>query len=148
MVPPPPPPFWARRHFSGMGGGAYFEAPRGRSFLPPPLFVRPPPPKGPSRTVFSTESDSVVFNYSAVNLLRIVIHYSKYSKSVQNVVIHYIFSSESLRVVNSLQIVNSLRVLFLVCDGVPWAGPPLEAYFQGWGVGVYKIWPRNILPAS
>ena len=37
-----------------------------------------------------------------------VIHYSKYSKSVQIVVIHYLFSSESLRVVNSLQIVNSL----------------------------------------
>ena len=74
-------------------------------------------PKGPFRTVFSTESDSVLFYYSVVNLLRIVIHYSKYSKSVQNVVIHYIFSSESLRVVNSLQIVNSLRVLFLVCRG-------------------------------
>ena len=39
-------------------------------------------PKGPSRTVFSTESVSVVFYYSVVNLLRIVIHYSKYSKSV------------------------------------------------------------------
>ena len=63
------------------------------------------------------ESDSVVFYYSVVNLLRIVIHYSKNSKSVQSVVIHYIFSSESLRVVNSLQIVNSLRVLFLVCRG-------------------------------
>ena len=74
-------------------------------------------PKGPFRTVFSTESDSVVFYYSVVNLLRIVIHYSKYSKSVQNVVIHYIFSSESLCVVISLQIVNSLRVLFLVCRG-------------------------------
>ena len=74
-------------------------------------------PKGPFRTVFSTESDSVVFYYSVVNLLRIVIHYSKHSKSVQNVVIHYIFSSESLRVVNSLRIVNSLRVLFLVCLG-------------------------------
>ena len=45
-------------------------------------------PKGPSRTVFSTESDSVAFYNSVVNLLRIVIHYSKYSKSVQNVVIH------------------------------------------------------------
>ena len=45
-------------------------------------------PKGPSRAVFSTESDSVVFYYSVVNLLRIVIHYSKYSKSVQNVEIH------------------------------------------------------------
>ena len=72
-------------------------------------------PKGPFRTVFGTESDSVVFCYSVVNLLRIVIHYSRYSKSEQNVVIHYIFSSESLSVVNSLQIVNSLRVLFLVC---------------------------------
>ena len=58
-----------------------------------------------------------MFYYSVVNLLRIVIHYSKHSKSVQNVVIHYISSSDSLRVVNSLQIVNSLRVLFLVCRG-------------------------------
>ena len=74
-------------------------------------------PKGPSCTVFSTESDSVVFCYSVVNLLRIVIHYSRYSKSIQNVVIHYIFSSESLCVAISLQIVNSLRVLFLVCRG-------------------------------
>ena len=74
-------------------------------------------PKGPFRTIFSTESDSVVFYYSVVNLLRIVIHYWKYSKSVPNVVIQYIFSSESLRVVNSLRIVNSLRVLFLVCWG-------------------------------
>ena len=40
-----------------------------------------------------------------------------FSKSVQNIVIHYIFGSESLCVVNSLQIVNSLRVLFLVCRG-------------------------------
>ena len=79
-------------------------------------------PKGPFRTVFSTESDSVVFYYAVVNLLRIVIHYLKYSKSVQNVVIHYIFSSESLRVANSLQIVNSLRVLFLVCRGPLGAG--------------------------
>ena len=44
-------------------------------------------------------------------------NYSQYSKSVQNVVIHYIFSSESLRIVNSLQVVNSLRVLLLVCRG-------------------------------
>ena len=80
-------------------------------------------PKGPSRTVFSTESDSVVFYYSVVNLLHIVIHYSKYSKSAQSVMIHYIFSSESLRVVNSLQIANSLCVLFLVCRG------PLGWYF-------------------
>ena len=74
-------------------------------------------PKGPFRTVFSTESDFVDFYYSVVNLLRILIHYSKHSKSVQNVVIHYIFRSESLRVVNSLRIVNSLRNLFLVCRG-------------------------------
>ena len=31
----------------------------------------------------STESDSVVLYYSVLNLLRIVIHYSKYSTSVQ-----------------------------------------------------------------
>ena len=55
-------------------------------------------------TAFSTESDSVAFYYSAVTLLRIVIHYSKYSKSVTgNVVLHYIFSRESLLVVISLQ---------------------------------------------
>ena len=54
--------------------------------------------------------------YYVVNSLRIVIHYSKYSKSVQSEVIHYIFSSESLRVVDSLQIVISLRVLYL-CRG-------------------------------
>ena len=80
-------------------------------------------PKGPFRTVFSTESDSVVFYYSVLNLLHIVIHYLKYSKSIQSVAIHYIFNSESLRVVNSLQMVNSLRILFLVCRG------PLGTYF-------------------
>ena len=54
-----------------------------------------------------------MFYYSVVNLLRVVIHYSKYhSNSAQNVVIQYIFGSESLRVVNSLQMANSLRVLF------------------------------------
>ena len=70
----------------------------------PPKPKDPSSPKGPSRPVFSTESDSVVLYYSVVNSLRIIIHYSKYSKSVQNALIHYIFSSESLRVVNSLQI--------------------------------------------
>ena len=74
-------------------------------------------PKGPFRTVLSTASDSVVFCYSVVNLLHIVIHYSKHRKSVQNVVNHYIFNSESLSVVNSLRRVNSVRVLFLVCRG-------------------------------
>ena len=92
-------------------------------------------PKGPSRTVFSTESNSVVFYYSVVNLLRIVIHYSKYSKSVQNVVIHYIFSSESLLVVNSLQIANSLRVLFLVCRGPLGAEVPTSDLPTGGGSG-------------
>ena len=92
-------------------------------------------PKGPSRTVFSTESDSVAFYYSVVNLLRILIHYSKYSKSVQNVAIHYIFSSESLRVVNSLQIVNLLRVLFLVCRG------PLGGAEPGSGVRASEFDP-------
>ena len=74
-------------------------------------------PKDPSVTVFSTESDSVVFYYSVVNILRIAILYSKYSKSVQNAVIHYIFSRESLRVANSLQRVESLRVLFFCILG-------------------------------
>ena len=63
-----------------------------------------------------------MFYYSVVNLLRIVIHYSNSSESVQNVVIHYIVGSESLRVVNSLQIANSPRILFLVCQG------PLGSY--------------------
>ena len=40
-----------------------------------PSALRKGKPKGPFRTVFSTESDSVVFYYSVVNLLRIVIHY-------------------------------------------------------------------------
>ena len=80
-----------------------------------PILTREVLPKGPSHTVFSTESDSVMWCYSVVTLLRIVIHYSKHS--IQSVVIHCIFNSESLRVVNSLQIVNSLRMLFLVCQG-------------------------------
>ena len=45
-------------------------------------FPRVSQPKGPFRTVFSTESDSVVFYYSVVNLLRVVVHYSKHSKSL------------------------------------------------------------------
>ena len=43
--------------------------------------------------------------------------YPKRPPRAQSVVIHYIFSSESLRVANSLQIGNSLRILFLVCRG-------------------------------
>ena len=111
-------------------------------------------PKGPSRTVFSTESDSVVFCYSVVNLLRIVIHYSKYSrsvhvhsdslltkycKSVQHVVIHYIFTRESVRVVISLQIANSRGILFLACRG-PLAffcsGGPLVFFFRFFDPGL------------
>ena len=38
--PPPLPPFLAKRQFSGEGGGGvYFEAPRGRNFIPPPLYT-------------------------------------------------------------------------------------------------------------
>ena len=41
-APPPSPPFLAIRHFSGEGGGgAYFEAPRGRNFIPPPFYTPP-----------------------------------------------------------------------------------------------------------
>ena len=87
-----------------------------------------PPPKYPQRThlycfleIYGVRFRSVLL-YSVGNVLHVVISYSKYSKSVQNVVLHYIFSSESLRVVNSLQIVHSLRVLFLVCRGpLGWA---------------------------
>ena len=57
-------------------------------------------------------------------------HYSKYSKSEQNMLIHYMLISESLRVVNSLQIVNSLRVVFLLCRGS--LGTPYRAIlFEG-----------------
>ena len=87
---------------------AVFETVLSENIFGPFLMKGPPP----FRTVM--ESDSAVFCYSVVNLLRIVIHCSKYSKSVQHVVIHYIFSSQSLRIVNSLQIVNSLHLLFLV----------------------------------
>ena len=74
--------------------------------------------------------------YSVVNLLRIVTHYSKCSKTLQKVVIHYIVGSESLCVANSLQIVNSLRILFLVCQcplrrGVEFKGGSLLHGFGG-----------------
>ena len=43
-TPPPPPPFLAKRHFPGEGGGGvYFEAPRGRNFIRPPLLYTPHP---------------------------------------------------------------------------------------------------------
>ena len=45
ICPPPLPPFLAVRHFSGEGGGGvYFEAPRGRNFIPPPPPLVIPPP--------------------------------------------------------------------------------------------------------
>ena len=48
-APPPPPPFLAKRDFPGEGGGGvYFEAPRGRNFIPPPFYTPPTP-----RRVFS-----------------------------------------------------------------------------------------------
>ena len=92
-------------------------------------------PKGPSRAVFSTQSGSVVFYYRVVNVLRIVIHYSKYSKSVQNVVIHCIFSGASLHVV------HSLRLLFLVCRGplgMPLSSRALERFgAKVWGAAFF-----------
>ena len=75
-----------------------------------------------------------------MNLLHIVIHYSKRSKSVQNIVIRYIFNSESLRVVNSLQIVNSLRVLFLVCRG------PLGGDSRPATLGIVRLAIRDSVP--
>ena len=46
----PPPDFWPKGMFQGRGvGGVYFESPRSRNFLPPPLFIHPPTP----RRVFS-----------------------------------------------------------------------------------------------
>ena len=84
------------------------------------------------------ESDSVVFYYSVVNLLRIVIHYSKCRKAVQNVVIHCFFSSELLRIANSLQIVNSLRILFLVRQR-PLGGLKGYLYFLRLFLAVLKI---------
>ena len=46
ISPPPLTPFLARRHFSGEGGGrVYFEAPRGRNFIPPPPLLYTPHPK-------------------------------------------------------------------------------------------------------
>ena len=39
------PPFLAMTHFSWeWGGGVYFEGPRGRTFIRPPLFCTPPTP--------------------------------------------------------------------------------------------------------
>ena len=40
----PPPPFWLKGIFQGRGVGVvYFEAPRGRNFIPPPLLYTPHP---------------------------------------------------------------------------------------------------------
>ena len=48
-TPPLLTPFLAKRHFSEEGGGGvYFEAPRGRNFIRPPLLYTPTP-----RRVFS-----------------------------------------------------------------------------------------------
>ena len=35
-----------RKYFKEEGGGVYFEVPRGRIFIRPPSFVRPPPLRG------------------------------------------------------------------------------------------------------
>ena len=43
-APPPSPHFWPKGHFPVEGGGGvYFEAPRGKNFIRPPLFIHPPP---------------------------------------------------------------------------------------------------------
>ena len=43
-APPPPPPHFGQKTFlRERGGGAYFEAPRGRNFIPPPLLYTPHP---------------------------------------------------------------------------------------------------------
>ena len=62
--------------------------------------------KGPSRTVFSTDSDAIVFYYPVLNLLRIVIQYSKYSDSL-----HILFLGAGVSKT------TSFTVLF-------WAPPP------------------------
>ena len=76
-----------------------------------------------------------------MNLPRIVFYYSK---SVQNVVINYIFSSESVLVVNSLQIVNSLRVLFLECRG-PLVGTPQTGRLLNGAFGPSRIFSHHSL---
>ena len=52
--------------------------------------------------------------------------------AAKNVAIHYIFGSESLRVEKSLQIVDSLRILFFVCRG------PLGAHTSRYIDGVLQ----------
>ena len=43
-TPPPSPHFWPKSIFQGRGGGGvYFEAPRGRNFIRPPLLYTPHP---------------------------------------------------------------------------------------------------------
>ena len=47
--PPPAPIFGPEGSFRREGiyeGGVYFEAPRGRNFIRPPSFIRPPPLEG------------------------------------------------------------------------------------------------------
>ena len=42
-APPPPPISGQKAFFRGGGGGLYFEAPRGRNFIRPPLLYTPHP---------------------------------------------------------------------------------------------------------
>ena len=67
-TPPSPPPVLAKRHFpGGGGGGVYFETPRGRNFIPPPLFKHPPPLGGYFQGfrggVYKKSGNSALFHY-------------------------------------------------------------------------------------
>ena len=67
-MPPPPPPFLAKRHFPGEGGGGvYFEAPRGRNFIPPPPLLYTPTP---TRRVFSGVGGWGCIKFGSVKLVQ------------------------------------------------------------------------------
>ena len=68
------------------------------------------------------------------NLLRIANHYSIYSKSAHDVAIHHICSSDSLRVVNSLQIAIHYAYCFWYV-GVPWVVALCHAIRLQFGYG-------------
>ena len=59
-----------------------------------------------------------------MNLLRIVIHYSKYSKSVQNVVVHYIFSTRiTTRSKFTTDSKFTTRTVFSMSGSLGWSRP-------------------------
>ena len=82
----------------------------------------------------------VVNVLSVVNLLRVVIHCWKCSESVHFVLIYYIFSSESLCVVNSLQSSKTLR-----SNQTPyWKQYGRVLWVSEKSLGVHKILVRKI----